>query len=221
MNVPFTSEQFFNVFTQYNQAIWPIQILLYLAGIAALGLAVWKFKVSDRIIAAILAGLWLRMGIVYHLTFFTSINKAAYLFGGLFIVQGVLFFIVGTLRHKLSFQPHSNLYAITGAFFILYGTLIYPALGYFMGHIYPHAPTFGVPCPTTIFTFGLLLWTDRKVPKYLLVIPMLWAVIGLSAAIQWGVLEDIMLLLAGLITTAMLVYRDKTQEETTVPSLST
>ena len=77
-----------------------------------------------------------------------------------------------------------------------------------------------MPCPTTIFTFGLLLWTDRKVPKYLLVIPMIWAGIGFSAAIQWGVLEDVMLLLAGFIATAMLVYRDKTQERAAVPSLS-
>jgi hypothetical protein len=87
-------------------------------------------------------------------------------------------------------------------------------LGYFLGHVYPHSPTFGAPCPTVIFTFGLLLWTDKKLPKYLLGIPLLWSLLGISAAVQWGVLEDVMLLISGLAATAMIVYRDKTESVT-------
>ncbi|HXV44590.1 MAG TPA: DUF6064 family protein, partial [Anaerolineae bacterium] len=74
---------------------------------------------------------------------------------------------------------------------------------------YPQSPTFGLPCPTTIFTFGLLLWTDHRFPKYLLVIPVIWSLFGLSAAVQLGVLEDIMLLITGLVATTMILYRDK------------
>ena len=29
MNLPFTVEQFLDVFAQYNQAVWPIQIVAY------------------------------------------------------------------------------------------------------------------------------------------------------------------------------------------------
>ncbi|HXW01246.1 MAG TPA: DUF6064 family protein, partial [Anaerolineae bacterium] len=61
----------------------------------------------------------------------------------------------------------------------------------------------------TIFTFGLLLWTDHRFPKYLLVIPVIWSLFGLSAAVQLGVLEDIMLLITGLVATTMILYRDK------------
>jgi hypothetical protein len=43
--------------------------------------------------------------------------------------------------------------------------VVYPLLGIRFGHSYPRAPLFGVaPCPTTIFTFGLLLWATRSVP---------------------------------------------------------
>lgn len=213
--MPFTSEQFFNVFAQYNLAIWPIQVVLNLLAISALFLTTWKVKYADRVISAILASLWLWTGLVYHIVFFTSINQLAYVFGVLVILQALLFFIFGTLSQKLSFRPHSDVYSIVGGFFILYGILIYPLLGYVWGHVYPQSPTFGAPCPTTIFTFGLLLWTDRKLPKYLLVIPLLWSIIGFFAAINWGVLEDIMLLIAGLTTTAMIWYRDKVTTELT------
>ncbi|WP_414541485.1 DUF6064 family protein [Nostoc sp. CCY0012] len=29
---------------------------------------------------------------------------------------------------------------------------MYPLIGYALGRIFPTSPTFGVPCPTTIFT---------------------------------------------------------------------
>lgn len=48
-----------------------------------------------------------------------------------------------------------------------------PSLGVAIGHTYPAQPTFGLPCPTTIFTFGLLLWVRPPVPWSLLVIPVL------------------------------------------------
>lgn len=210
MNLPFTPEQFFDVFARYNVAVWPIQVVLYGLAIAALVLALKHTSFSNQVIALILVGFWLWIGVVYHLTFFTSINGAAYVFGGLFIVQSVLFFIAGVWHTEISFKPHLSLYSVMGALFILYGLLIYPIWGYFLGHVYPASPTFGVPCPTTIFTFGLLLWTKRRFPKYLLAIPALWSIIAISAVTQMGVLEDIMLLITGLTATALILYRDKT-----------
>ncbi len=192
-----------------------------LTSLAVLLAVVWTwlgFPILDPVISTILALFWLWMGVVYHLIFFTAINPLAYAFGGLFILQGLLLLVSGTFRRKLSFGPTPDVYGWVGGFFILYGLLIYPLLGYFMGHVYPHSPTFGLPCPTTIFTFGLLLWTDKRVPKYLLIIPVIWSFIGFGAALQWNVLEDIMLLITGLAATAMLVYRDRAGKLT--PSLS-
>ncbi|MCZ7358002.1 MAG: DUF6064 family protein [Candidatus Methanoperedens sp.] len=209
MGVPFTADQFLGVFEQYNLAVWPMQIFLYLIALIALILILWKAKNSDKIISGILAFFWLWMGIVYHLIYFTSINNAAYIFGALFIVQSILFFISGFIKSDLSFKFNFNAYTIAGAIFILYGLIIYPILGYSFGHVYPRAPTFGVPCPTIIFTFGVLLWTNKKFPKYLLIIPLIWSFLGFSAVLNWGILEDIMLLIAGVLGTALIVYRDR------------
>ena len=213
MDLPFTEEQFFEIFAQYNLAVWPMQVVIYALAIAALVLAFWETKYSNRITSAILAFLWLWIGLVYHVGYFSAINRAAYVFGGLFIIQAGLFLAAGTLNQKLWFRFHPNSYAIIGTLFVLYGLVIYPVLGYSLGHRYPYAPTFGLPCPTTIFTFGLLLWTDKRIPKYLLIIPVLWSIIGFFAALQLGVWEDVMLLIAGVATPVMIYYRDMREAE--------
>jgi hypothetical protein len=55
MSLPFTVEQFLGVFSRYNEAIWPAQLVAYALGLAAVGLALWRQPYSDRTIAAILA----------------------------------------------------------------------------------------------------------------------------------------------------------------------
>jgi len=90
---------------------------------------------------------------------------------------------------------------------ILYGMVLYPVLGYFLGHAYPASPTFGAPCPTTIFTFGLLLWTKGRVKWFLLVLPLIWSLIGFGAAVKLGIREDIGLLVAGLVGTIVLLAK--------------
>jgi hypothetical protein len=66
-------------------------------------------------------------------------------------------------------------------------------------------PVFSLPCPTVIFTFGVLCLAGRSVPLTLLLIPTLWAVIGTSAALTLEVPEDFGLPIAAVITVMVLV----------------
>ncbi|MRR16188.1 MAG: hypothetical protein EG826_07005 [Deltaproteobacteria bacterium] len=210
MNIPFTVEQFFTVFKNYNEAIWPAQIIAYILGIAALALAIRRTNPSDRIISGILAIFWVWMGIFYHILHFSVINPAARIFGIVFILQGLLFLAAGTFLGKLSFRFTAAPLPVLGALFILYAMVIYPLLGIFFGHIYPAAPMFGVaPCPTTIFTIGILLWTAKKVPGYLLIIPFLWSLIGMSAAIHLRVPQDYGLVVSVVIGTILILVRNR------------
>ena len=62
-------------------------------------------------------------------------------------------------------------------------------------------PAFGVtPCPVTIFTFGVLLLATRRVPVVLLVVPLLWSLIGGSAAFLLDIPQDWLLLVSGVVT---------------------
>lgn len=204
--MPFTIEQFLEVFRQYNLAVWPMQVVLFVMGVFAVIFGTRKAPVSDKLVSYILAFFWLWMGIMYHFTFFSSINKAAFLFSALFVLQGILFFLA---KNRLVFRFNRDVYGITGAVLMFFAMAIYPVWGYFNGHIFPASPTFGLPCPTTIFTFGILLWTDKKCPVHLLIIPFLWSLIGFSAAFLLGIAEDSGLLISGLAATILLVRRER------------
>ncbi|HWI90242.1 MAG TPA: DUF6064 family protein [Flavisolibacter sp.] len=207
MKLPFTVEQFLQVFKNYNNAIFPMQIVFYLLALTIIFLSIKKSKGTDKIINSIIAFFWLWMGIIYHMIFFTTINKAAYLFGGFFIIQAMLFFYYGVIKQRLSYSFTQNIFGILGLLLIIFALVVYPLLGYVYGHMYPLAPTFGAPCPTTIFTFGVFLLSETKLVKIVLIIPFLWSLLGFSAATNLGIKEDTALLIAGFLTTAILLFR--------------
>ena len=210
MNIPFTVEQFFNIFGTYNTAIWPAQVVAYILGLVALGLALSDNRLSSRIISGILALFWIWMGVVYHMAYFSIINPVARIFGLFYVLQGVFFFLIGAILGRLTFQFNYKPLPLLGACFILYAMVIYPLLGLAFGHSYPKAPLFGVaPCPTTIFTFGILLWATTPVPAYLLVIPFLWSLIGMSAAVNLRVPQDYGLVIAGVLGTALILIQNR------------
>jgi hypothetical protein len=206
--MPFTINDFLNVFKEYNSAVFPFQIVLFASAIYIIYLAFSIKKYTNKIISVILSFYWLWIGIVYHILFFAKINPAAYVFGIIFILQGILFFKIGFIDKKLEFEVSKNWKTYIGVLFILYALIIYPVLGYIGGHIYPESPTFGLPCPTVIFTFGILLWVKKRFPLYLLVIPFIWSIIGLSAAINLGIREDFGLIVAGLIGSIFLILEN-------------
>lgn len=147
------------------------------------------------------------MGIIYHILFFAAINKAAYIFGGLFILQALLFLYFGIIKGVIHFRFRSNIYGYTGLVLMLYALVVYPFLSYRMGHVYPYAPNFGLPCPTVIFTLGTLLWVEKKYSLSILIIPVLWSAIGFTAAVSLGMVEDYGLPVAGIISTIMIISR--------------
>lgn len=209
MDLPFSLADFLTVFKTYNQSIYPLQIVFYFAVFACIYLLFTKNKNINKIISIVLSFFWLWMGIVYHIIFFSAINKAAYIFGAFFIMQGIMFAGCGLIRKKLSFEYTKTNVNNVGIILISYALIIYPVLGTFLGHSYPYSPTFGLPCPTTIFTFGVLLFANKKMPPHLLFIPLLWSVIGFTAALNLTIYEDIGLLVAGLITLILLLFSNR------------
>lgn len=204
----FDLQQFLVMLEQYNLAMWPLHIVASVLGIVAIFYAIKKTKYSDKIITLILALYWLWNGAVFCMIYWSQIYPFAYFFGVLWLIQVVLF--LSSLRtSRLSFRLRTDLDSMIGILFILYAMVGYSLLGYFIGHVFPRFFPFGlVPCPTTIFTFGVFLLTDKKFPKYLLFIPLLSALVGILA-VYWGIYEDIGLVIAGLLGTYLILHRDK------------
>lgn len=195
--MPFDSAQFLEVFALYNAAVFPAQVVLLIAALIAVGLAARGDRASSKTAAAILGLLWLWMGVAYHWLFFSQINGAAVVFGAFFVLQSLIFIYAGVIGNDVSFRRPSGVTSMIGTTFLIYALIVYPLIGMAVGHSYPYSPTFGLPCPTTIFTFGLLLRSARKVPLYVLAIPLVWSLLGASAAYSFGIWEDLGLIVAG------------------------
>lgn len=203
--LPFTRDQFFQVFADYNGAVWPAAIVAYAAAIAILALAGSPGTRARRAAAAILAGMWAWVGLVYHGLFFSQINGAAYVFAGAFLIQGGLLARHVVRGTGLGFRRASRRRLFIGWSMVAYATLAYPVIGVLAGETWPAVPLFGVtPCPLLIFTFGVMLMAEN-IRWWLWVIPMSWALIGGSAALLLAVPQDWALLLSGLIVLAFLV----------------
>lgn len=78
MEIPFTVEQFFGVFADYNTTLWPAQVILTGVALAAMVLVLVPHRWADAAVSAILAALWVWIALAYHLAFFTSISPPAY-----------------------------------------------------------------------------------------------------------------------------------------------
>jgi hypothetical protein len=205
MRLPFTAEQFFGVFSTYNLAVWPAQAALLALGVAALGLAVRPRPMSGPAISAILGALWLWTGLAYQLAFFAAINPLAPAFAALSLAGAAAFLWQGVVRRRLVFRCSTQRRGLIGLALVVYALLIYPAWLLLDGHRWPALPTFGLPCPTTLFTFGMLAIAVPPAPRVIWIAPLLWAVVGVQAAWWFDVTPDLMLGVAAALGLAWMV----------------
>ena len=210
--MPFTITDFLDVFRRYNEGVWPAQWILVILALVAVLSAAFRARRLTNAPAVILAVLWLWVGVVYHFAYFRSINPAAAVFGALFIVQAGLFVWLALRKPSIRFTVERDVAGLLGGLLIVFALVIYPSLGWLAGHRYPAAPTFGLPCPTTVFTFGLLLWVQPALPRRLLIIPVLWSVVGTVAAFQLGMMEDFSLPIAALVASGVVLRSERRDE---------
>lgn len=188
--LPFTREEFFEVFAAYNAVNWPAAIAAYPLAFTALFMA-WRGSArSARGAGFILALMWAWVGSVYHGVYFSEINPIALVFAGAFVAQALLFAIHAAISGGLHFGRRSRWRTVVAATMIAYAVLAYPLIGVISGERLAELPLFGVtPCPLLIFTFAMMILAAR-VPWWLWIVPLLWSAIGGSAAVLLSVPQD-------------------------------
>jgi hypothetical protein len=204
--MPFSLEMLLDYFAVYNERIWPMQLLGYVAGLLTLAPLFRPGKAWNRVVTGLLAFLWLWVGLVFWVQ---AASQMAMLYApaALFTVQGVLF-LSALVRDRVAYGSAGRVATIIGLALVTYALVGYPLVGLGVGHVYPHAvlsPLF--PCPAIVLTFGLLLFA-RGVPRHLLVIPTLWALSGLMW-LYLGMFEDAGLVIAGLVGVVMIAARER------------
>lgn len=205
MQLPFTTDQFFDLFAAYNGVLWPVLITLWVASVVVSRLLFTSRRPADRTISALLAAHWAWSGLAYHAAFFTRINPAAWIFAMLFLVQAALFVWVGIVQRRLSFATTRNGWTLLAWLLVGY-SLVYPAINAVTHLTVSRIPAFGVPCPTTIFTAGLLMLGAPR-SWLLAVIPVFWSLVGGSAAVLLEVRADYALPVAGIALTFFSMQR--------------
>jgi hypothetical protein len=205
MQLPFSRSEFLDVFGAYNAALWPGSVALWAVSLALSLYLVNASRAPHRALSALLAVHWAWSAIAYHAVFFSAINPAAWVFAGAFLVEALLIAWLGILRPRLRFSAGRRARHVLAGVLVAYA-LAYPFVVFAEGLAYPRAPAFGVPCPTTIFTMALFL-TVESLPWSVVIVPLLWAGIGGSAAFLLGVHADLMLVAAALLLIAFMVRR--------------
>jgi hypothetical protein len=192
--LPFSHEQFFEVFAAYNRALWLGAVVLWMLSLLAF-FRMLSGANDQRAVTALLAAHWAWAAIAYHWVYFAAVNPAAVVFGAVFLVQAVLLGM-SAWRRSVGYTWGRTPRHVIGALLAAYG-LAYPALAELLVGDYPSIPTFGVPCPTTLLTIGFLLMAT-PLRMALMIVPLAWTVVGGSAAVLFGVIPDWALILAGL-----------------------
>ena len=211
-----SSEQFFQQMMEYNNAIWPLQIITYVLAVFFIINSIKKWKISNEINTVIISLLWIWNGAITLILVFSEFQKQYYFWGCLWILQGILFLIFGIFKDKFNYKLQKNWYSYIGILFMLYALVIYPLLGFLKGHGFPNGPIFGVaPCPVVVFTFGALLLVNKKMNISVLFFPLLWAIMSLYPIIAMGIIEDVGEIIAAIIGFILIIYRNKHYKEKT------
>jgi hypothetical protein len=209
MLMPFTPHQFYDVFRIYNEVVWPAQLLLVGFGLLGILLVMRPRPWSHSVVSGILAALWVWLAVIYHFVLFAQINPLAYAFSAISLAGAVIFVWEGIVRRRLQFEWTGGYRSWIGALLIAFALLVYPAWSWAAGHAYPYMPTFGLPCPTTLYTVGLLSFAVAPYPRSPHVVPILWSVIGAQAAFFLSVPQDLSLIVAGLVGIWLVLRRSR------------
>ena len=181
----FSPRTYYRMIERYNEAVWPAHLLTLALGLGIFGALRRPSARQGRIIAGILAILWMWVAWAFLLQRYATINWAIKYVVPLFVLEALLLVLWGVIGGRLSFEIKPTASGGFGTVLFVLGLLLYPALAVILGRPWKQAEIFGVaPDPTAISTAGVLLLTDSRFRWILLPIPLLWCAI--AAATLWA-----------------------------------
>jgi hypothetical protein len=207
------SEDVYQLTAQYNQVIWPLIIIFNILAILMILIVILKPGKYNKDISLVLAFESLWLGVVYWLIFsYPQDPVTSTIIGVLWILITAAFLFIGVYKDSLSFNFTKDFYSIIGLITILYALVGYPIIQMIEGHFYPAMLLLGAaPCPFTIFTFGFLLWTDKKVPIIIPLLLLIYAIpVGIFAVLLYQIWVDLALIPVGIIG-FILIYHKNTR----------
>jgi hypothetical protein len=193
-----STEEFWTRVGFYNQMTWPLQLaLVVVAGVLTYLVFTRPGPKVDRWMKGFLAFTFLWNGVVLFLFF---LKNPLSMFTGtpLFIIVAVLF-VADIFTQKTHFHfPEARWRQVLTILWILL-VLLYPVIGWALGHTFPQVLFPMFPCPLTVFALALVAAAAPQVDKKVFIFLLPWALMGLPKC--FGALdcyEDCILFAAGV-----------------------
>jgi len=213
------ANEWWMVLQNYNETVFPSQILFYLLAISAISVSFWQTeKVANRLIKGffVLAFGWI--GIVFFLLLGQKLpahNVQAFLFLSLSAL-----FAIDLFTETNQFKIASSGWQRTATFVGFGIVLVYPLVGLLLGRPAVRLIIPGTfPCPTTALALVFMATTLPTKRRWLylttLCLLLIWA-IPFPIMIQipkFGVYEDGIMLAAGIYSLVMLVINWNTTKD--------
>ncbi len=201
--IPIDRDIYQSIFTGYNGAIWPAQLLALAAGIVVLLALLQPSPERNRAVATALAVFWAWSGAAFEIGHHALYNWGAWVLGALCILQALLLVWAGIIRGRLDFWLGFD----RRGFLVLalaLASALPPLAASVTGRTFAEAQPFGLaPLPTALFTLAVLLAATARPPRYLLAVPVLIAVAEGGLALGLGVPADAALGLSVLVTAGL------------------
>jgi Family of unknown function (DUF6064) len=174
----FSPRVYWRMFELQNAAVWPLQPIAILAGVAATIMVLQGRRFAGVAVGAILAVLWAFVGWSFLWGRYSAINWAMAYVAPAFILQAIL--LAGSCAWKGSLAFDRTGRGRNGGLLLAAAAIgAYPLLPLFFGRPAAGAEIFGVaPDPTAIATLGFLLASRGRHAPLLYPIPLAWLLLS-------------------------------------------
>ncbi len=174
----FSPETYFRLFVRMNEALWPLQILLFAIGLLVLWLALYQR--GFRVLVLIFAAAWLLVAWVFFWERYQSINWAGRYFAAAAVVQALL--LLQFVVWPPAFSPRGQGPAVL---LLVFALLIQPLIIPLSGRAWQGMEFFGLaPDPTAVATIGFVLLVSGWRRWLVLPLALVWCAI--TAATAWA-----------------------------------
>ena len=177
----FAPRTYWRLVELYQREVWPLQLLALAVGMGLLWIASGRRPNAARVICAVLALAWLWVGWAFHWQRYATINWGARYFALAFAVQAVALLAMGVLRSGRPAPLPTGGMRQLGLGLAAFGVIAYPLVSVLAGRPWAQAEVFGLmPEPTALATVGLVLAAGPRGRGWLIVIPLLSLVLGMT-----------------------------------------
>ncbi len=185
----FSPRVYYRMLELHNQALWPVQLISILLGLALVFLVVRTGPDRIRVALVICGAAWLWIAWSFFWQRYATINWAAAYIAPVAAFEGLLLIGFGALKGSLDLGRTQRRFELASASLLFFAVVGYPFIAAVMGRPWFTAEVFAIaPDPTAIASIAVLTFAPGSWRWILMPIPLLWCTV--SGLTLWTMKTD-------------------------------